>query len=66
MPSPLAPHPAAGVGNIFIKNLDKTVDNKALHDTFSAFGNILRCGRTPAQVAVVSGSRVAAVAGSLQ
>lgn len=32
----------AGVGNIFIKNLDRTVDNKALHDTFSAFGNILR------------------------
>jgi hypothetical protein len=34
----------AGVGNIFIKNLDRTVDNKALHDTFSAFGNILRYG----------------------
>ncbi len=25
------------------QNLDKDIDNKALHDTFSAFGNILSC-----------------------
>ncbi|TFL07477.1 hypothetical protein BDV98DRAFT_557918 [Pterulicium gracile] len=32
-----------GQGNIFIKNLDEMIDNKALHDTFTAFGNVLSC-----------------------
>lgn len=32
-----------GQGNVFIKNLDSAIDNKALHDTFAAFGKILSC-----------------------
>lgn len=33
----------SGVGNVFVKNLAPTVDNKGLFDIFSVFGNILSC-----------------------
>ncbi|VDM44353.1 unnamed protein product [Toxocara canis] len=33
----------SGAGNIFVKNLDRSIDVKAMHDIFSVFGNILSC-----------------------
>lgn len=33
----------SGVGNVFVKNLAPSVDNKGLFDVFSVFGNILSC-----------------------
>lgn len=33
----------SGLGNVFVKHLPPSVDNKGLFDTFSVFGNILSC-----------------------
>lgn len=29
--------------HVFIKNFDKNIDNKAIYDTFSPFGNMFSC-----------------------
>ncbi|XP_054737163.1 polyadenylate-binding protein [Anastrepha obliqua] len=34
---------SADSGKIYIKNLERSIDNKAVYDTFSVFGNILNC-----------------------
>ncbi|KAL9308244.1 Polyadenylate-binding protein 1 [Arabidopsis thaliana] len=33
----------SGRGNVFVKNLDESIDNKQLCDMFSAFGKVLSC-----------------------
>lgn len=33
----------SGYGNVFIKNLDAFIDNKALYELFAAYGNVLSC-----------------------
>jgi polyadenylate-binding protein len=45
----------SGVGNIFVKNLAPTVDNKGLYDLFSVFGNILSCKITTDENGVSKG-----------
>ncbi|KAK1556492.1 hypothetical protein Q3G72_005864 [Acer saccharum] len=37
------PYHKSEAGNIIIKNLDKAIDNEALLDAFTTFGNILSC-----------------------
>lgn len=33
----------SGIGNLYVKNLSSSVDNKALNEAFSIYGNILSC-----------------------
>lgn len=33
----------SGIGNVFVRNLDKNINEKWLYDNFIEFGNILSC-----------------------
>nr|GMD60643.1 polyadenylate-binding protein 3 [Ipomoea batatas] len=39
----LAEKEQTGFANVYIKNLESSIDNKALYETFAAFGIVLSC-----------------------
>lgn len=41
---------------IYLKNLDRTIGEKTLHDTFSAFGSVISCTLLPASETSIGAS----------
>jgi polyadenylate-binding protein len=41
---------------IYLKNLDRTIGEKTLHDTFSAFGSVISCTLSPASETSIGAS----------